>query len=1268
MLTMNSFLQNSLRKCLLWLFVVFMSSPLWAQNVQNYTITAGSNESLVEDAAGWTQLIGANSFSSSAVTNIGFEVWFMGERFTQFSVNTNGVFRFGGTAVVAAGNAPGIPDNARICAFAAAAADDDVKWRTESNGSVRYKIVGTAPNRRLVVDWNNMRVRGNETHAENGISRWQIHVYETAPDNANGGVARVIYGRMRILQHAPTVGCGNTGDPFTSTNMGIGYGTGATQVVYINTDNHPTISSSYGTQLFACNGFGNAPTNITSLNSTTNTTRRFYNFNPPLPNGNVDNLVISCISSNSVQLNWSENATNEVGIVIYRSTDNVNFTFLTQLPANTTGFLNTGLVANTTYYYRVFTVTEGRLSAITPTNVGSMATLAVGEVRSIGSNTWTTAANWSSAGIPTAAQNTTIGCVVPHTVTVNAAGDCNDLTIETNSVLNFNANQSVHARGNLYNHGIINLNTGTTLRIDGYVENFGTINVNGGTLIVNGNFLNTATAVLDNGTGTIRLRRNFTNQGSFNSQTGNFHFDGNNNQVINHTGQSSASNLVAVNGSHDNPTALVTPATPTSYTNNTAINIPDNNATGINRTITVPATAATITGITLNLNINHTWVGDLIVRLTSPSGTTRTLIDRPGVPNTAFGCSGDNIVVLLSDAAALPVENQCAAGNPTINGTFSPNQTLAAFIGENPTGNWIINISDNAGGDTGSFQSASLNINTTADASTPGLSIPDNNNTGVNHVINVPTVGTVQYVTLDLGIDHTYIGDLRVTLTSPDGTTRVMFNRPANGTGTCSGDNILVTLDDAAATAMQAQCGAGVPSVSGTHSPQQTLAAFIGENSAGNWTINVSDRAGGDIGRLMSATLHITTGTTEVIPLGNELYFHRFFMENTSAGGVRTQNADVYIAQNATWTNGIFYADNDHRLRFINGATSTIPNDNSYADVWVHKVGNQAFDFPTGNDGYAGVIGMSAPSDPTHEFEARYIRQTPHPLYDRSLKEETIHHVSNCEYWYLNRLVGASAVSVRLSYDDVRSCGVGDPSALKVCRWDGSEWIDHFNGGNFGAPYTGLVSSGAIASFSPFTLGSEVTEDINPLPVSWLTFEANRQGEVDAILDWTTGQEVDNSHFVVERSANGIKFEAVARIEAQNLPRGAADQHLDYRAALHAEQGLLYYRIRQVDFSGAESYSPVRQVRFEKADFQFVAVMPNPFSNTVKVAYQLPASGEVQLRIVDMMGRTIWNKIESQTAGLQELEWNGSHLAKGTYLIQIAHGSQIITTKVVKED
>ena len=112
-----------------------------------------------------------------------------------------------------------------------------------------------------------------------------------------------------------------------------------------------------------------------------------------------------------------------------------------------------------------------------------------------------------------------------------------------------------------------------------------------------------------------------------------------------------------------------------SYQNTTPVEIPDNDATGITSTITVADSVTVFDSNTL-VDITHTYIGDLLVTLTSPAGTVATLHNRQG------------------------------GGDDNLNQTFNS----AAFNGEVATGDWTLTVSDNAGIDTGTLNSWTLNL------------------------------------------------------------------------------------------------------------------------------------------------------------------------------------------------------------------------------------------------------------------------------------------------------------------------------------------------------------------------------------------------------------------------------------------------------------------------------------------------------------------------------------------------------------------------------
>lgn len=134
-------------------------------------------------------------------------------------------------------------------------------------------------------------------------------------------------------------------------------------------------------------------------------------------------------------------------------------------------------------------------------------------------------------------------------------------------------------------------------------------------------------------------------------------------------------------------------------------------------TLTVPVGSCvdgSITDVDVSLDINHTWVGDLDAKLVSPGGvSTNILLDRPGVPTSTFGCSGNNIQSTFDDASGTPAETMCNGG-PAISGTVSPFTVLSVFNGGNADGIWTLTITDNVGGDVGELNDWSLDIKCSA--------------------------------------------------------------------------------------------------------------------------------------------------------------------------------------------------------------------------------------------------------------------------------------------------------------------------------------------------------------------------------------------------------------------------------------------------------------------------------------------------------------------------------------------------------------------------
>jgi subtilisin-like proprotein convertase family protein len=173
---------------------------------------------------------------------------------------------------------------------------------------------------------------------------------------------------------------------------------------------------------------------------------------------------------------------------------------------------------------------------------------------------------------------------------------------------------------------------------------------------------------------------------------------------------------------------IITPAGTTmstvSYTG-PAVSIPDNLAAGVN--INLPVTGvASITDLNFrfdaassgtcnatigntNAAVDHTFIGDLIFKLTSPLGTSVTIMNSRG------GTTENICTTLLDDDGGFPSLSTVPGVTGTfLSGNFAPDNPLSVFDGQNPNGTWVLNVSDNAAIDVGSLRRFSLIFTTVA--------------------------------------------------------------------------------------------------------------------------------------------------------------------------------------------------------------------------------------------------------------------------------------------------------------------------------------------------------------------------------------------------------------------------------------------------------------------------------------------------------------------------------------------------------------------------
>ena len=451
------------------LFIIcLICTDVAGQSVANYAvirntgITYSSIASAGNSFASW-RYNGAYSEDDnrSNLTDIGFDFWYNGIRYTQFSVSTNGFLDFSSSkddggpqgddfGYINSAFTQTAVGNATRPALAVFYDDMTTTGGIDPLGTcIKYQLNGSSPNQILTVEWDGMAVYQNTTPDVN----FQIKLHEST------GIIEYIYETM------------DNGSKIFSYTIGINAETLSAT---------PTASELLTQQTANGTAFNNTIQNNITTMPVANSQ---LTFTPVLPSADPSGLSFSSVTNTGMTLNWTDNATNEVGYVLYYSLDGINYYFQAQEAAGVTSSVITGLSPATNYFWRVYAVTEGALSnALT----GQQLTLAPGTIISAQNGRWANNSTWVGGVQPSAGDNVLIRD--NHMVTLRSNGSCNDLNIgegasgqlrigRNNSSAKFTLNMS----GDLIieNGGKINVrNTSNAihdLNITGNIVNNGTL-------------------------------------------------------------------------------------------------------------------------------------------------------------------------------------------------------------------------------------------------------------------------------------------------------------------------------------------------------------------------------------------------------------------------------------------------------------------------------------------------------------------------------------------------------------------------------------------------------------------------------------------------------------------------------------------------------------------------------------------------------------------------------------------------------------------------
>jgi glycosidase len=246
--------------------------------------------------------------------------------------------------------------------------------------------------------------------------------------------------------------------------------------------------------------------------------------------------------------------------------------------------------------------------------------------------------------------------------------------------------------------------------------------------------------------------------------------------------------------------------------------------------------------------------------------------------------------------------------------------------------------------------------------------------------------------------------------------------------------------------------------------------------------------------------------------------------------------------------------------------------------------------------------------------------------------------------------LGGAFKYLKVTSPSLKICVVGNfdvnTTSGYVTFQNAGTWYDFINGGT-------ITTAGGLEylTLQPGEYHVYLDRDASAvLPLTLLSFNGKRNAEA-ILLNWTTTNENNVSHFEVERSFNGSDFSIVNTVSAKNISgiNNYTDKDFDSRALTSTAK--IYYRLKMVDKDGRYSYSKMVEIGTSKNSS--VIIYPNPVKGE-NISIKLATSEWKQVSIVltNVNGKACktWNISPATTS---EIKLNIGGLSNGVYFLKL---------------
>lgn len=416
---------------------------------------------------------------------------------------------------------------------------------------------------------------------------------------------------------------------------------------------------------------------------------------------------------------------------------------------------------------------------------------------------------------------------------------------------------------------------------------------------------------------------------------------------------------------------------------------------------------------------------------------------------------------------------------------------------------------------------------------------------------------------------------------------------------------------------------------------------------ANSGMLNVSGNATNDGAVLQpaGATLTLAGSSAQTISGANPLAAGNVVVNNPAGIILATP---LQVAGAMSFTAGLVTATSPNApvIFTATGSVSGTPTDGSHVLGYAQKQGTGAFTFPVGNAAkYQPVaVNLSANSAGlTARYHAADAGAAPYGTGGAAPTPLVAYNA--LEYWDLAP-AGTASGQVTIFFDGYGNTGIGNTADLRVAHKTGGQYLNE-DGAATGTPGSGSVTSAAISSWSPFTLGSVSAGSplaASPLGFDLVSFTAYAAGAANR-LDWAIAGKSAGPTFTIERSATGSDFTAIGSV-VETADGAGGYSFYDRTPVVPAG----YYRLKRTDISGAASYSSTAIVRRAGSGAGGVTIAPVPADHNLSISVSGAAMTGGEAVILDMLGREVCRFVVQERQVIDVRSWPA-----GVYTLHLPH-------------